>query len=555
MIACPGTKQRRSVSPPRWRAAALAAFLLAQAAAPFAAACAVLTAQEAEARSRTSSGSSSSSRSSSSSSYSKSSSSSTRTPSYSSYANSSRSESDKTISRQNSAAALNNYRRSQEDAAPPPSRAASAATTAGQTTAGQKRDQGGASSASSSSSSSWSSSDWPSWLGKRPERVAEPRRPSADVYAPYRYYDQRWTPPAYAMQNQSRFGVWDAALLWFLFETLNRPGHAAFFHDHAEDPGVQAWRRQADELAQSNGALQPKLQALDAAVTAQAAAPRQPGRLPDDVADKVIAADQSAPANSGGAGDLIVGLIVLALVAVFLIVALYWVYRLWRGVFSRKSAPPPAGDKQMFDLFGGKDKKRGPFRVGMTVAVDPTPFLLAGDQLKVKPPETSSDGLTNVKSVGTLNGSALTLHRLYLTDGDFVQIHLSPKGSPDECRLFHVIDEVEPANEAEWDQWLDKREGMIGWRDFQTPDGKTYERAWSPGPARIAPVKFSENEDGVDGLTLTKYECMLYRADTGLADPAPQTEYLLVSLVERDGQAWVEIAAGVDVNPASLSLT
>ena len=56
-------------------------------------------------------------------------------------------------------------------------------------------------------------------------------------------------------------------------------------------------------------------------------------------------------------------------------------------------------------------------------------------------------------------------------------------------------------------------------------------------------------------MTLTSYECMLYRAATGLTAPAPETEYLLVSAVERDGQAWVEIAAGVDINPASLSLT
>ena len=47
---------------------------------------------------------------------------------------------------------------------------------------------------------------------------------------------------------------------------------------------------------------------------------------------------------------------------------------------------------------------------------------------------------------------------------------------------------------------------------------------------------------------------MLYAAPTGLADPAPHTEYILVSAVEAGGRAWVEIAAGIDVNPAMLSL-
>lgn len=209
----------------------------------------------------------------------------------------------------------------------------------------------------------------------------------------------------------------------------------------------------------------------------------------------------------------------------------------------------------MFDMFSGKDSARPPFRVGMAITVDPTPFLLAGDAIKAKQPQASPSGLTNIQGVGVLNSARLALHRLYLTDSDFVQIHLDDDGRPDECRLFHVVDEVDPADESQWAQWLDRRDGMIGWRDFQTPDGKVYERAWSPGPDRIAPVKFHESEDSAKGVVLTSYESMLYRASTGLAAPAPEVEYVLVSAVERDGQAWVEIAAGIDVNPASLSLT
>ena len=47
---------------------------------------------------------------------------------------------------------------------------------------------------------------------------------------------------------------------------------------------------------------------------------------------------------------------------------------------------------------------------------------------------------------------------------------------------------------------------------------------------------------------------MLYAAPTGAAAPAPQTEYVLVAAVEAGGQAWVEVHAGIDVNPAALSL-
>lgn len=502
-------------------------------------AAALLAPDGAEARSRTSSAS----RSSSSGGYSRSSSSSSRTPSYSSSSRSS-SASDKAISRANSAKALDSYRRSQEPpAAAAPSRASQSTSSGGK--------PGKASAAGA---------DWPDWLGDRPAKVKAPRRPSADVYAPYRRYDPRWTPPAFAQAGPRSFGIWDAAMLWFLLDTFNRPGHAAFFHDNGQDPGLQQWRAEADRMAQGDPALQTRLASLDKATASLTDSPPQPGRLPESVADKF------EPVTGDGDDDgvlaLIIGLIVLVVVIGLMIYGAVRIIRVARGLLGRvNGGTPPSGaksqqgDAALFNLFGGKDKARAPFRVGMTVTIDPTPFLLAGDAIKAQQPPASPGGLANAQGIGTLNSDALTLHRIYLSDGDFLQIHLDDDGKADECRLFHVIDEIDPPDENAWGEWLDKREGMIGWRDFKTPDGKTYQRAWSPGAKRVAPVKFHESEDSAKGLTLSKYECMLYRADTGLEAPAPTVEYLLVSVVERDGQAWVEIAAGIDVNPASLSLT
>ena len=36
--------------------------------------------------------------------------------------------------------------------------------------------------------------------------------------------------------------------------------------------------------------------------------------------------------------------------------------------------------------------------------------------------------------------------------------------------------------------------------------------------------------------------------------PAPQREYILVTAVDEGGQAWVDIHAGIDINPAALTL-
>ena len=113
---------------------------------------------------------------------------------------------------------------------------------------------------------------------------------------------------------------------------------------------------------------------------------------------------------------------------------------------------------------------------------------------------------------------------------------------------------MEPASPSEWGEWLDPAQGMIGWPAFQTKDGMTYDRAWAPGPTKIAPRQQIETVQALGGMTQRQLQAMLYARSTGAAPPAPSTEYAMVAAVEGGGQAWVEIFAGIDVNPASLSL-
>jgi hypothetical protein len=198
------------------------------------------------------------------------------------------------------------------------------------------------------------------------------------------------------------------------------------------------------------------------------------------------------------------------------------------------------------------------FRVGMTITLDPTPFILAGTATKVAAPGGSGgDALVGVEAVGTLRGGGTVLHRLYLDGGrGFFQLHLDQGGAPDECRWFSSLDEVNPADQDEWAFWLDPAEGMVGWPQFQSKDGKLYDRQWSPGPARVEPVPFEETIKDHRGERARRISAMLYAAPTGAPEPAPQVEYMLVSVVEdrSQGSAWVEVHAGIDVNPATLSL-
>ncbi|MFC7556032.1 DUF2491 family protein [Pseudoroseomonas wenyumeiae] len=163
--------------------------------------------------------------------------------------------------------------------------------------------------------------------------------------------------------------------------------------------------------------------------------------------------------------------------------------------------------------------------------------------------------MISVEEVGRIGGDAPGgLVRLYLPgDRAMLQLHLGENNEPDECRYFALLDEVTPADEAEWGAWLDPRDGMIGWPEFQTKDGKIYARAWSPGQSRVQPRQLVEEVDSASGHRTIASQSMLYAAPTGLAMPAPRRNTSW-SPLSKTAEAWVEIRAGLDINPASLSL-
>jgi hypothetical protein len=118
------------------------------------------------------------------------------------------------------------------------------------------------------------------------------------------------------------------------------------------------------------------------------------------------------------------------------------------------------------------------FRVGMRLALDPTPFILAEGSINL--PQPQGTGQVSVSSIGHVEAGNTQLVRLYLPDGrTLVQLHLDNAGDPDECHSFRTVDEITPADPTEWGAWLDPNEGMIGWPAFQTKDGKTYARVWA----------------------------------------------------------------------------
>lgn len=372
------------------------------------------------------------------------------------------------------------------------------------------------------------------------------------------YYGSRgYRTPDYAYRGRSSFGVFDAVMLWFLLDTLSDRGHADFFRDNRDDPGYRDWRAEADKAAETDPALKAKLDALDAQLAAAPGDPSRAGQLPPDIAPP--------PASSGGFG-LVIALLILGVI-LFMIV---------KNLRRPKAGVGPAGKvSDVKETIGGggsalgsaaailRNKMTGAvyrpdlFRVGMPLTLDPTPFILAEGLTKVTAPRAATDnGMIGVDALGTLTDRGGTYHRLYLEDeGAFFQLVLDGQGFPSECRYFRQFDEVQPADREEWSFWLDKEEGMIGWPEFETKDGKSYKRVWSPGPNHVAPRELQETREDLNGKTEIRHISMLYARATGGKAPAPETEYLLVTAVRGEREAFVALHAGIDINPSALSLS
>lgn len=81
-----------------------------------------------------------------------------------------------------------------------------------------------------------------------------------------RNYYSSWDRPNYVYQSSSSFGMWDAMFLWMMLDSLNDNNMVNAYYHHQNDPGMAAWRAEANEMAKENAELKAKLDALDAKV-------------------------------------------------------------------------------------------------------------------------------------------------------------------------------------------------------------------------------------------------------------------------------------------------
>jgi hypothetical protein len=457
----------------------------------------------------------------------------------------SRSAGDRALSREGSGGALDRYRAQQENAR----RGSQASVPSALPTPRPSQDPAGG----------FGLPGGGGWGGGWGGGSARPARPDW-------YRDRGWQPRPGIFGAGRSFGIWDGLFLGFLLDNLARSGSVDFFRNHRDDPALRDWRAEADRQASGNPELRARLDQLDRELAQRPEAPVDRNYLPPGVPPEVATTrrDDARTPTTRPAEDR--GGIGLWALPVLLVGGAGLVLLARR----RRAATAEGGG---MNGHGTRDRLRGagamlrntlpgqatpassPFRVGMTLTADPTPFILAAEATKVRPPDGIGESpMLSVAEVGRLLGVGAALTRLYLPDGrSLFQLHQNAGGQVDECRFFGLIDEVTPADEEEWAVWLDPAQGLIGWPEFETKDGKLYDRAWSPGQAWIAPYVFEETIEGLGGTRQRRLSAMLYAARTDASATAP-TEYILVAAVEAEGRAWVEIRAGIDINAATLSL-
>ncbi len=135
-----------------------------------------------------------------------------------------------------------------------------------------------------------------------------------DAYRGSYYAGRGWSTPGYAFNSFSSFGMWDAMFMWFMLSNLT--SGAGFFHNRQNDPGVQAFRQEAQKLSESNADLKKQVDELNTKLDAmkKEGKPVDPDApLPSDVDPNVALAQPRIEESGGGTGWLLpLGMVLVA---------------------------------------------------------------------------------------------------------------------------------------------------------------------------------------------------------------------------------------------------
>jgi len=212
-------------------------------------------------------------------------------------------------------------------------------------------------------------------------------------------------------------------------------------------------------------------------------------------------------------------------------------------------------DNKMSDVHGNKNMPN--LMIGNSISLSPIDVMNdpSASEDKALHFEPASTGKMTIVAIGeSAKKDSVDVFTAY-GDEDIDFFRLGVNGTSIEDAIFYsLIDVVFSSNEGEWDEWMNDTSGMLGSASFMTKDNVTWSRSlFSDSVNRMAPADIKEVITTKDGKETKSYAECEYERSTGFGSSFAQKENLLVrQMTDNDGNARIEIFAGVPVSPASL---
>lgn len=214
----------------------------------------------------------------------------------------------------------------------------------------------------------------------------------------------------------------------------------------------------------------------------------------------------------------------------------------------------------MFSKLFGKKKDENPLahtpsimglRIGGSFDVDPLLLRLSESELI-----TEGCAPTQIiQAAGLVDLDGTWVYRFYTDDDAFIQV-IAEGGQNDEnvvdVKLFHFYDTQDIANEALWDDILNKQ---IGTPEFQI-ENQNYERVWTSASEYHNPVHMAEKTyDETGEFSETDQFTMLFERPIS----GNNTESLFLSAEEKLESAGylsrcLVISTGITLSPAQITI-
>jgi hypothetical protein len=233
--------------------------------------------------------------------------------------------------------------------------------------------------------------------------------------------------------------------------------------------------------------------------------------------------------------------------------------KLLAAITKKKAAKLFEEEKQRID-------ENWPLRIklGCTIEIESTPFLVAGDALKIACPPM--DNIVKAAGKSVFNNGEIVIYRFYLNEAgaseeeSMLQLSFDKKGELFDLMLYRLSDEIRPASDADWDIWLNKYRGLIGYTNFQidpgTPQVITYERVTPDGSGeRLNPLFIRESitdDPYVESIITVDHALAVY--GRGVTLEGDVIENILISKDDDETDAVVRIWIGIPLDAGFIKI-